>query len=170
MVQLHGVPRTIVSDWDPLFLSNFLGEIFRIQGTIKIQYRYHPQLDGQTEVLNRWLETYLRCFSSEQPRGWSKRLCWAEYWYTTGFQSAIRRTPFEVIYGWPSPALHQYLPGETRVEVISQHFQDRDEILRQLKFNLHRAQKIMKKNADKHRRDLEFAVGDRVFLKLRPHR
>ncbi|KZV36025.1 hypothetical protein F511_33853 [Dorcoceras hygrometricum] len=47
---------------------------------------------------------------------------------------------------------------------------DRDEALRQLKYNLERAQQRMTKQANVHRRDVEYEVGDKVFLKLRPHR
>nr|GFB45174.1 transposon Ty3-G Gag-Pol polyprotein [Tanacetum cinerariifolium] len=43
---------------------------------------------------------------------------------------------------------------------------DRDEALKQLKYHFQRAQA----SADKHHRDVEFSVGDWVFLKLRPHR
>lgn len=171
VVRLHGIPKTIVSDRDPVFLSHFWTELFKLQGsTLSFSSSYHPQTDGQTEVTNRSLECYLRCFSSEQPRNWSKWLCWAEYWYNTNFHGATKKTPFEVVYGRTPPVLQHYLPGETCVEALSQHLQDRDEILRQLRHNLLRAQQLMVKYANKHRRDIQFSVGDKVFLKLRPYR
>ncbi|KAL8153282.1 hypothetical protein V2J09_011042 [Rumex salicifolius] len=40
---------------------------------------YHPQTNGQTEVVNRYLETYHRCMSGDKPQDWSKWLPLVEY-------------------------------------------------------------------------------------------
>lgn len=59
--KLHGMPVTMTSDRDPVFMSTFWQELFTLQG-IQLQRSiiYHPQTDVQTELLNRTLETYLR--------------------------------------------------------------------------------------------------------------
>ncbi|KZV31629.1 peroxidase 64 [Dorcoceras hygrometricum] len=171
IVRLHGVPRSIVSDRDSVFMSTFWREIFRLQGTkLAMSSAYHPETDGQTEVLNRCIETYLRCFASEQPRAWSTWVPWAEYWYNTAYQTAAGMTPFEVVYGRRPPVITRFLPAESKVAAVGRELLDRDEVLRQLKYNLGRAQQRMTKYANNHRRDLEFTEGDSVFLKLRPHR
>lgn len=77
-------------------------------------------------------------------------------------------TPFEVVYGRSPPTLLHYTEGETRVEAVARELRDRDKALRQLKYNLQRAQVRMKAQADKHRTEIQFEVGDWVFLSLRP--
>ncbi|CAH9118783.1 unnamed protein product [Cuscuta epithymum] len=171
VVRLHGIPRSIVSDRDSLFISTFWKELFELSGTqLKFSSAYHPETDGQTEVLNRVLETYLRCFTSEQPRQWIRWISWAEYWYNTAFQTAARVTPFEVVYGRPPPSIRRFLPGESSVAAVAEVLGSRDVMLRRLKENLQKAQQSMATQANKHRRNVVFQAGEKVFLKVRPHR
>ncbi len=127
---------------------------------LKRSTAYHPQTDGQTEVVNRSVETYLRCFVSDTPKQWAKWLAWAEYWYNTSYHTASQTTPFKILYGRDPPHLVHYGHQKTPVTLVDQYLEDRDRILEELKRQLSRAQQIMKKQADGHRRDVMFAVGD----------
>lgn len=150
IVRLHSLPAFIVNDRDPIFLSNFWRELFQLSSTkLQLSTAYHPE-GGQTKVLNCCLETYVRCFASEQPRKWSQWLARAEFSYNTGFHSATCMTPFEAVYSQCPPSILQYLPLETRVETVAHPLLDKDEILRQLHFNLTWAELCMVKTANAH--------------------
>ncbi|KAD4180155.1 hypothetical protein E3N88_28746 [Mikania micrantha] len=171
VVRLHGYPRSIVSDRDTIFLSNFWQELFRLGNTtLQMSTSYHPQTDGQTEVVNRCLEAYLRCFAHEQPLKWSSFLSWAEYSYNTSFHSSLRTTPFNVVYGRDPPTLHSYVTGDTNNADLEAQLLLRDDMLQLLRANLQKAQDRMKSQADQKRRELSFQVGDAVFLRVQPYR
>ena len=169
--KLHGWPQSIVSDRDSVFLSDFWQALFSIQGTnLFLSSAYHPQTDGQTEIVNRCLETYLRCMCSEHPKDWSKWLSLAEWWYNTSFHSATELTPYEVVYNQPPPVHLPYMPGETKVIGVDRTSQRRATMIQVLRFHLLWAQHRMKVMADRHRSDRVFCEGDWVWLKLQPYR
>lgn len=79
VIRFHRISKSIVNDRDPIFLSDFWTELFRLQGTqLNMSIAYHPKSDGQTEVLNRGLETYLRYFASKQLKHLCSWLHWVE--------------------------------------------------------------------------------------------
>ena len=79
-------------------------------------------------------------------------------------------TPFRALYGRDPPSLIKYENGSTTNAALEEQLKDRDATLKLLRDHLHRAQQLMKQRADKSRREVEFAVGERVYVKLRPYR
>lgn len=169
--KLHGMPKTIVCDRDPAFTSQFWRELFDLNGTrFNFSSAYHPQTDGQTEVVNRTLEMYLRCFTSSKPKQWMKWISWAEYCYNTSIHSVTGKSPFEVVYGRPPPTLLTYIPGTAKVAAVEKELGDRDVMLRELKKRIQQAQSRMKQIYDLKHQEREFAIGDLVYLKLHPYK
>jgi len=79
VIRLHGVPKSIVSDRDPKFLSHFWRSLWRFLGTkLLFSTAYHPQTDGQTEVTNQTLTTLLRSLVSKSLKDWDLKLPHAE--------------------------------------------------------------------------------------------
>jgi transposase InsO family protein len=69
IVRLHGFPESIVSDRDPVFTSNIWRELFKLAGvTLRMSTALHPQLDGQSEAVNKAIAMYLRCITGDRPR------------------------------------------------------------------------------------------------------
>jgi hypothetical protein len=171
VVKLHGMPASIVSDRDKVFTSNFWKQLFKLQGTtLAMSSAYHPQSDGQSEALNKCLEMYLRCLTFDNPVQWSKALPWAEYWYNTSYQVSAAMTPFKALYGRDPPTLIRSKGSSEDPPDLQSQLLHREELLLQLQANLHKAQQAMKKQADKHRRHVEFSLGDQVLVKLQPYR
>jgi hypothetical protein len=114
--KLHGMPHSFVSDCNPTFTSKFWQELFKLQGTqFHLSTTYHPKIDGQTEFVNKCLETYLRCFASERKNQWAQWLPLFEWWYNTFYHTTTCMTPFEAVYGQNLPSVLSYFPGVSKV-------------------------------------------------------
>jgi hypothetical protein len=72
VIKLHGISKSIISDRDPIFISQFWQQLFQISGTqLKLNSAYHLQIDGQMEMVNCCVEQYLRYFVHQWQRKWS---------------------------------------------------------------------------------------------------
>jgi hypothetical protein len=61
--KIHGSPKIIVSDKDPIFTRHFWTKLFSCLGTqLAHSSSYHPQSDGKTKIVNKCLDGYLRFF------------------------------------------------------------------------------------------------------------
>jgi hypothetical protein len=169
--KLHGSPKIIVSDRDPIFTGHFWTELFSCLGTqLAHSSSYHPQSDGQTEIVNKCLEGYLRCFVSDKQTQWFKWLPLVEWWYNTSFHTVTKMTPFMALYGYHPPSITSSLKEKSKVQAVEDHIENQQQVLQILKDNLTMAHNRMKQQADQHRSERSFEVGDWVFLRLQPYK
>jgi hypothetical protein len=87
---------------------------------------FHPQTDSQSKVTNCILCVYLRCLAGDRHKSWLRWLPWAEYCYNTSYQSALKTTPFQVVYGRPPPPIISYTAGRAKVQALDRQLVDRD--------------------------------------------
>jgi transposase InsO family protein len=137
---LHGLPTQIVSDRDGRFISAFWQEIFRLAGTeLATSTSYHPQTDGQIEIVNKWVEGYLRNYVGGQQRTWVRWLHMGEYCYNTTYHMSIRMTPFREFYGYDAPSFIDAAFGDNRVPGAKDWMEESLRILQSAKENLQAA-------------------------------
>ena len=161
---MFGTPNEIISDRGVVFTSNFWKEFSKSLGVdLKFSSAYHPQTDGQTERTNQILEQYLRGYVDFNQDNWNSLLHFAQYNYNVTFQTSIRMTPSEALMGI-NPS---FLPGRNfslNTVGVAQRLVDLRIARVQLRASLTKAINAYTLQANKHRIDLEYHVGDLVYL------
>ena len=83
----------------------------------------HPQSNGKTEIVNKYLEGYLRCFVSNKQTQWVNWLPMAEWWYNTSFHTAAKMTPFMALYGYHLSSITLCLTENSKVQAMEDHIE-----------------------------------------------
>ncbi|XP_026443844.1 uncharacterized protein LOC113343997 [Papaver somniferum] len=134
------------------------------------KHTYNPQTDGQTERVNACVEAYLRCMTSFKP---SKKVAWlplSEWWYNTSYHTSLKITPFEDLYGYPSPQFGITSSSQGITADVDNYMQQRKHMGQLLKGALEAAQHRIKQQDDKKRSERSFEIGDWAYLRLQPYR
>ena len=167
VVRPHGVPESVVSDRDPRFTAHFYAELSKLMGTtLQMSTSRHPQTDGQSEREIRTLVTSLRAFCNEHQDDWDDYLDMLELGFNSTVQASTQRSPYELLYGVkPRLPIDIALAGVApRVPAALDRAKRMQEALRFVRDQLGSAQQRQATNANRHRREAAFAVGDPVLL------
>ena len=169
VVRLHGFPECIISDRDTRFTSKFWRALWKLSGTqLAMSTSYHPQTDGQTENVNRVVQDILRAFVSDTRRDWDRHLTAVEIainssrhastGYTPHFlnHNQEMRLPFGIALKEPMAASRVPAAVTAMSEMAAN-----DESART---RLAEAQARQEKAANRHRREVVYAVGEQVML------
>jgi hypothetical protein len=55
-----------------------------------------------------------------QPKKWCSWISMAEWWYNTSFHTALKMTPFQVMYGFPPPQIAEIFLVDDSTETATQ--------------------------------------------------
>ena len=97
-------------------------------------------MDGQTKIVNKWLEGYLWNYVSTQQRVWVKWIHLGEYCYDTTYYMSIGMVSFKSLYGHEPLSFIDTFLGDSRALKAKDWLQEGQDILRSLKENLQQAQ------------------------------
>lgn len=160
-----GLPQVIVSDRDPRFTSDFWSSLFSsLHTTLNLSTSHHPQTDGQTERTHRTIEQILRAYCHPLHDDWSTWLPLAEFAYNNSVHSSTGSSPFYANYGYhPHTPASLILPPGSNPDAHTYIDRLRD-IQHTITSELDLAKARQSAAANRHRRDLQFQIGDLVRL------
>ena len=169
VVRLHGVPISIVSDRDPRFTSRFWQSLQEALGTkLHFSTAFHPQTDGQSERTIQTLEDMLRACVLEFQGAWDNYLALIEFAYNNQYQSSVGMAPYEALYGRKCRCPIYWDEEGERILEGPELVQETVDKIKVVRSKLKAAQDRQKSYADQHRREMNYDVGDRVFLRVSP--
>ena len=175
----YGPPDSIVSDRGPQFVSRFWKEFCRILGVqVRLSTADHPQTDGQTEIMNQYLDQRLRPFVDYYQDNWSDLLPLMDYAQLTLPHTSLGMlSPFEVLNGraprtsfdWSAPKKPPVNEAETlsreNARAMAQRMSNTIEHARK---SIKEAQAKKEKVVNVHRRAVDWKVGDKVWVSTKP--
>ncbi|KAK1695873.1 hypothetical protein QYE76_012570 [Lolium multiflorum] len=106
---------------------------------------------------------------SANPQNWSRWLSLCEHWYNTNWHASLGKSPFEVLYGRQPRYFGISASDSISPLDVQLWLKERELVMDSVRQHLLRMQQRMKNQADKHRTERVFSVGDMVFLKLQPY-
>jgi hypothetical protein len=177
-----GIPQTIVSDQDSRFLSTFWSSLWSLLDTkLTKSTAFHPQTDGQTEVVNRMIVHILHMYNSKHPHIWDESLPYVQHNYNRALHSSTSHNPFQVGLGFqPLGPIDVSLPlavtstnsspAPTEADKATRFIERIQHIHQQVQDILQKSNDKYKQRHDQHRVPHKFQVGDKVWLHLQKER
>ena len=161
-----GLPRSIISDRDPRFISSFWKSLFKMLDTkLHMSTSFHPQSDGQTEIMNRTLETMIRHYVDYKLDNWDENLYLLEFAYNSAVNMSSGFSPFYLCQArHPRSPLTSILPESTNVKSVEDFVSGLQSSWSIAYDTISESQERQAHYANQHRVVQDFQVDDYVLL------
>jgi transposase InsO family protein len=165
LIRHFGIPKSIISDRDKLFTSNYWASLMAELGTKrKLSTAYHPQTDGQTERTNRSMKAYLRIYVNHAQNNWVSLLPMAQLSHNNKLSEATGKTPYFAMHGTHPNLFDRTLPGP-QAEAAMKTAEEMKGIHRDLQEKTKKAQdRSVTYNNQKRKTAPLLKEGDKVYL------
>ena len=104
LVPWFGIPRKIISDHNPQFVSHFTMELCRL---LHIQQNmltaFHPRTNRASKQANQWLEQYLRIWTANDQTTWAQYLSLVEFVHNSWPHDRMTLMPHKLLFGVKPP-------------------------------------------------------------------
>jgi hypothetical protein len=173
LVKLFGLPRTIVGDRDPHWTSSVwkcLAQLFNTK--LVLSTSKHPQMDGQTEVMNLLLETTLRAYVQANQKDWAAWLDVLQLVYNNAEHSLHKTTPAQLLLGYKPHTPLDFLTNSS--QMVTEGHAGLQTCVKELEAHREAAHDAIQRSADRQAYQYDkgcraptLKVGDKVLIN--PH-
>ena len=164
-----GLPKSIVSDRDKLFISKFWKELHRLLHIkIKLSTSYHPETDGSSERSNKTIIESLRHYVNRRQTDWPDHLIHVETAINNSVNATTKYIPTEMVYGSSMclfPSFHENTPDVTPIPAVTELLEQIKESIAITRDNHLVAKTVQIRNVNKKcRQEPKWKVGDMAML------
>ena len=161
----HGLPHSITSDRGPQFAAQVMQEINKALGiSTKLSTSFHPQTDGQTEIVNKEVQKFLQIYCFEKQDQWANWLAIAQFSINSKKHTSTKVAPFEATRSYVPHMEIEPLPVN-KAPAAKDFTSEMEGMLESMRKNLEKAKEQMKLNADKsHLAAPDYTIGQQVWL------
>ena len=135
-----------------------------LQVKISPSTAYHPQTDGQTEIVNRKLEEMIRFFVNYDKDNWDDHLVEFEFAYNASVHSTTAHAPFFLNHGLNHKTLLAELMVPQKHSSIQEFLSNIARSSKEAHANIAKGNEQMARYANKKRKDHKLKVRDRALL------
>ena len=173
--RLHGLPSSITSDRGSQFVSTLWKSVCkRLKIKSNLSTAYHPETDGQTERANQDVERGLRTYCNYMQDDWARWIPMVEFSDNNNTSSATSLSPFYLNKGFhprmsfgPDTTTYESTRERLQATTASDIASRMEELLAYGTQRLQNSRKAMSHQANKHRKDVGYEIGDWVWLSSR---